>query len=155
MRTDMIELSAAKFRLGLLLSTDLSSFAIDALEAGYDSQSLQVLAGLTVAQSDEARAIFDHALAELNVTIPSKRKAVKRVALAVMMSILDGTVTPYDGARRIWLLCRLLEDPLPELDPFIYAASEWEDRPDDRRFFDKAIVDTARDLVAECTLGGK
>ena len=151
MKTDMIELFAAKWRLGLLLSTDLSSVAIDAIEAGYDAQSLQMLAGLTAAQSDEAGVLFDRALAELHITVPSKRKAAKKVALEAMISILDGTVTPYGGARRIWQLCRLLEEPLPELDPFIYAASEWEDRPGDRRFFDKEIVDAARAILADCS----
>lgn len=47
----------------------------------------------------------------------------------------------------IWRLWGLSDEGIPELDPFVYAASEWEDRPNDRRFFENAIVDIAKDLV--------
>jgi hypothetical protein len=36
---------------------------------------------------------------------------------------------------------------LPELDTFIYAASEWEDRPEDQKNFAAGIVAAAHDLL--------
>jgi hypothetical protein len=42
---------------------------------------------------------------------------------------------------------RVPTEQIPELDPFIYAASEWEERPEDRVHFEEGIVSEARALV--------
>lgn len=41
------------------------------------------------------------------------------------------------------LVSRAVASPFHELDPFIYAESEAEDRPSDREFFRTAIVNEA------------
>jgi len=79
----------------------------------------------------------------------SKRDAVLKYARWISARIVLGEMTPYDGAKAIWHASLDLEDdPVPELDPFIYAASESEDRPEDRTFFDEEIKKHALQLVA-------
>lgn len=139
---------AAEVVIGLLLSEDLSEAAALVLGDDYDSPALRMLAGLTVAEPDEARALFDRALVEFDVPIPTKGEAVMRLARRTAERIIDGTATPYEGAKQIWeLSLRLQEEHLSELDSFVYAASEWEDRPEDRRVFEDGIVAAARELV--------
>jgi hypothetical protein len=62
--------------------------------------------------------------------------------------VLEGTLTPYQGAKQIWgLALSLPEEHLPQFDAFIYGASEWEDRPSDRNIFAEGIVAAAQELV--------
>jgi len=92
--------------------------------------------------------MFDRVLSELNVAVPSRREAVMRLARKIAKGILVGTTGAYLGAKQIWdLTLRASDEDLPELDSFVYAASEWEDRPEDRVAFEEGIVAAARDLV--------
>lgn len=149
MNTERLEVAASKVALGLLLSENLADVAVLALEDGCDSPSLRILAGLTAAEADEARAMFDRALAELHGAVPSKRDAVRHLAREIAKEILSGTMGPHDGAKQIWeLSLRIPDENLPELDSFVYAASEWEDRPEDRHVFEEGIAAAARELVS-------
>lgn len=96
----------------------------------------------------EARALFDRALNELSVSKPDQREAVMLLARDAASEIGGGTVAPYTGAKQIWdlTLCVPIE-PIPELDPFIYAASEWEERHEDRVKFERDIIREARSLL--------
>lgn len=149
MNTERLEVAASKVALGLLLSENLADVALLALEDGCDSPSLRILAGLTAAEADEARAMFDRALVELHGAVPSKRDAVRCLARETAKEILSGTMAPYEGAKQIWeLSLRIPDENLPELDSFVYAASEWEDRPEDRHVFEEGIAAAARELVS-------
>ena len=149
MRTERLELVASKEVLGLMLREDLSAAAVDALEDGWDSPCLRVLAGLTETEADQARSLFGRALAEMNVPRRSPRDAALHLARKIAERILGRETTPYEGAKQVWELCLLLPDEhLSELDPFVYAASEWEDRPQDRQIFEDGIPATAKDLVS-------
>lgn len=148
MKTTQLELDAAKIVLGLLLSTDLPDAAVRALEVGCDSTSLRILAGLTVADADEAKVMFDRVLVELDVSWPAKRDAAVLLARELAKEILNGTTAPYAGAKQIWKLSlRTADGHVPELDPFIYAASAWEERPEDRVAFEDGITAAAREFV--------
>jgi hypothetical protein len=132
----------------LTCSEELADVAVAALEEGLDSPALRVLAGLSPDEANEARRVLERALAELAVPIPSPRDAVLYLARAIATDVLDGIVAPYEGAKRIWqLTLRAPGQALPELDSFVYAASEWEDRAEDRRRFDEGIRRAAHELV--------
>jgi hypothetical protein len=131
--------------LGLIGPEDLPGTADAALDSGLDSPALIALAG---ADTSEAYALFDRALDELKVSKPSRREAIIRLAHDAAAEIVGGTIAPYTGAKRIWELT--LSTPavrIPELDPFIYAASEWEERPEDRVHFEQGIVSEAHALL--------
>lgn len=148
MNTEGLELAASRAVLGLLRSDDLARVGVQALEDGCDSPSLRILAGVNASETEEARRIFGRALSELNVVVPSKRDAVMHLARETAKEILAGKTGVYLGAKLIWdLTLRASDEELPELDSFVYAASEWEDRPEDRVAFEEGIVAAARELV--------
>lgn len=152
MSTQKLELAAARAVLGLLASDDLAQVGVHALEEGCDSPSLRMLSGLCTGETDEARRLFDRVLSELGLVMPSKRDAVMRLARETAQEILAGATGAYVGARQIWdLTLRASDERLPELDTFVYGASEWEDRPEDRVAFEEGIVAAARGLVSNCT----
>jgi hypothetical protein len=143
-----LQLTAAKVALGQASPNDLAAAAEAALADGVDSSALRVLAGLAGADLDEARLWFDRAAAELGIRVPSPHDSVLSLAREAAAEIIRGVVAPYPGAKYIWTLVRRVPtEHISELDPFIYAASEWEDRPDDRAFFDEGIVREAQTLL--------
>lgn len=149
MNTKRLEVAAARVVLDLLRPEDIADVAGSALEDGCDSYSLRMLAGLTLAEAGEARSMFHRSLSELGIPVPSRRDAVMRLARGTAEGILGGTTDAYEGAKQIWSLAlRVPDEDLPELDSFVYAASEWEDRPEHRRTFNEGIVAAARALVS-------
>jgi len=150
MSREALRLLAAKDLLGLVGPEAMPPEATNALLESVDSPSIRRLAGLSRAESDEARGVFQAALSELHIESPSPREAAILVATEVASRITDGTVSPYDGAKEIWNLVRLVPlEHFPEFDAFVYAASEWEERPEDQKIFAAGIVAAAHDLVVE------
>ncbi len=84
------------------------------------------------------------------MAVPSKRDAVMRLARETARGIIAGTVEACVGAKQIWdLTLRVSGEDFPELDSFIYAASEWEERPEDRMALMAGIVAASTDLVSK------
>ena len=137
---------AARMVLELAGPEDLPGAAVVALEGGLDSPASVALAG---ADASEARPLFDLALEELKISKPSPREAVMRLAHDATAGIAGGTMAPYAGAKRIWELTSCVPTVrIPELDPFIYATNEWEERPADRIHFEQGIISEAHALLA-------
>lgn len=143
-----VEVLASGLVLGLVRTEELPGAAARVLEQGRDSPSLRMLAGLTAVELSGARALFDRVLAELHVGWPTTREAVVRLARQTAEDILHGRMGASPGAERISDLAhRAWGERFPELDPFIYAVSEWEDRQEDRGLLEEMIVAAARDLL--------
>ncbi|HVC78161.1 MAG TPA: hypothetical protein VND96_16745 [Candidatus Micrarchaeaceae archaeon] len=143
-----LRLVAAKTMLDTAGADALTAEAARALQAGMDSPSIRRLAGMTGEESDEVRTVFGSALRELGIESPTPREAAMLVAAEVALRITQGLISPYDGAKEIWNIVRKLpREHLSELDTFVYGASEWEERPEDRMSFAAGIMDAARDLV--------
>jgi hypothetical protein len=148
MSREALRLLAAKALLGLVGPEAMPSEATNALVQGVDSPSIRRLAGLSSVESDEARGVFQAALRELGIESPSPREAAILVATEIASRITDGTVSPYDGAKEIWDLVRLVPlEHFPEFDAFVYAASEWEEWPENQKNFAAGIVAAAHNLV--------
>lgn len=148
MSNDALELAASRFALRLIGSEDLARVAVQCLELGFDAPSLRILAGLTEGEADEAKRVFEEVLKEFGVPMPNVRAAVKRLAREAAKEIVSGKVDAYVGAKRIWdLTLSAPHERWPDLDPFIYAASEWEERPEDREFFEKEVLAEAKRQV--------
>jgi hypothetical protein len=145
---DTLEILAAEAALGLGDAERLARSAVELLTAGFDSPALVELAGVSGANTGEARVLRDCALAEMSVAMPSPREATIRLARELAGKIIDGSLPPHQGAERIWdLTLRVHPERIHDLDPFVYAASEWKSRPGDRPFFENAIVSEARALL--------
>lgn len=78
-----------------------------------------------------------------------RRQAVELLARQVAERILEGTVSPEGGAKDIWDLTVHIAPAefIPEFDTFIYGASEWDERPQDRPAFTEGILAAAHDLL--------
>jgi hypothetical protein len=81
----------------------------------------------------------------------NERQEARRLvtsAREISRAILDGETTPYDGARAIAAMCRKVPiHPPIELHTFVYADSEWGERPDDGSIFEDGVVAAARELT--------
>ena len=138
-----LEKAEILFALGLLPAEQLSDVAVGALQEGVTSGALIQLAGLLSVEVDDAPRLFLEALRELGRAVPSKHAALHAYALAICEEIVVDNSTGYDAAKRIWAARRTANVDCHQVDPFVYAASEYEDRPKERDFFSKAIVDEA------------
>ena len=139
-----LEIAEALWVLGMLPTEDLPDLAADAIAQGIELEALVKLAGCSPQESQEIAQLFDDFLKQKGGGM-SKMHALQLYAKIVSQQILESKVTAQDGAKEIWratLKARI--DGFHELDAFIYAASEMEDRPQERNLFEKAIMEEAR-----------
>lgn len=151
----------ALWALGRLRSEQIPEIATDWLANGLDSPSLRRLAGVSAPVMSEVGPLFERALTELRVVTPQKSEALMRLARHYAQQIVDGTVSPYDGARKLWWdVANEVEKPSQLLLSFVGAASELDDLPGrtrqdgcDRqpyaRELEDMIVSSARKLLTE------
>ena len=131
--------------IGTLTAQELTEFACVALDRGIDSRSLRLLAGLSASEYSEAAGLFNDALDELGRTKLSKETALRFYVRLISEQIVSGEISPEKGARYIWTASvRANIQGFHEADPFIYAASEIESRPEDYEFFSTEIIKEAR-----------
>ena len=139
-----LEIAEALWVLGMLPTEDLPDLAADAIAQGIELEALVKLAGCSPQESQEIAQLFDDFLKQKGGGM-SKMHALQLYAKIVSQQILESKVTAQDGAKEIWratLKARI--DGFHELDAFIYATSEMEDRPQERNLFEKAIMEEAR-----------
>jgi hypothetical protein len=143
-----LERLAARAALGLAADDEYAAAAVAALETGLDAPSLALLAA-GAGDAAEAQGLLDGALHELGWPGPGPRDAALLLARAEAGAILAGERTPRDGAERIWdLTVRAEPERIPELDAFVYAASEWRERPEEGARWADGVRAAARDLLA-------
>jgi hypothetical protein len=143
-KTDVQRL-ALRYRIGDMTLPALSSAAAELITSGVASHPLERLAWGDVSGHEEAQWLINAAVEEIGAS-SDVHEEVRSFVREVASEILRGAVTPYEGARRIWAAAQVVPDE-HTYDPFIYAASEYEDRPGDRHFFDKAIVREAHNFA--------
>ncbi len=135
----------AKFVLKLIASDQLPSIATDLLASGTDSKSLVRVSALCADELADADDLFRRALTELGRGKMSNEGALRQFTKDTSVEMLKGEISPYAGAKLIWKTYRkFAARETHEFDPFIYAASEWEDRPQDRKTFERGILEEAR-----------
>jgi hypothetical protein len=144
-----LERARALSVLGMIGAEEIIAVATDALVLGSDSPSLRELAGTSTYDVDDVPRLLEQAARELGFRELTKEEALRAVSTDICRQISSGEIRPYDGAK--WLWRTVVESEAPhhhELDPFIYAASEFESRPADQEFFEDAIRREARDLLS-------
>jgi hypothetical protein len=63
--------------------------------------------------------------------------------------MLAGVISPYECAQKVAAMCRSERiDPPFLLHTFVWADSEWDERPDDGNIFAEGVVAAARELAA-------
>jgi len=130
-----LELVAAKWVLRRIPSEALPRIAADLLEAGLDTPSLRRLAGELHPTLGETGPLFEEVLDELGVAVPDMSRAGLVLAKDYAAQIMEGSLSACDGACQIWRIQLEVEGLTPELGPFVYWASEWQeaDRPERRK----------------------
>jgi hypothetical protein len=148
---DPLRRARARALFGDLTPEDMPAWATTALTHGYDSPTLQELAGA----HDEPRTLrdlFTTALQELGAPELTETQALWVMAHTHARSIVAGLISPEEGAELIWAISSSLGDP-EELNGLLNEATDWkfswEINYDESR---RRIVEYARKLLASMTL---
>jgi hypothetical protein len=149
-----LEIAAARLTLGKLTSEEALFAASAALDSGVYSESLGLLAYEEPVWS-QVGPLFERALKELTIPIPSRQAASLVLAREYARRIVAGEVSPYEGARRICWEVANEPDADPSLTEFVGLASEWEDAPAHRAYYEGEIVDVAQRLVMGSVVGSR
>jgi len=128
-----VRLAAALFRLNALRPEQLGDVGVALISAGHDTPAVVELAGLDHSATwREVGDVFERALREVHIEVPSERDAAYLVAVLAAEDIVSGRLTPYEGAARIAYLAYHAASQSEDLSPFYYWADEWEDHPEFR-----------------------
>lgn len=141
--------AAALLTLELIEPSRLPSFAEALLVRDYDAKSLRRLAVEEPGGNVDLVRLFHEANRALGgQEFATANDAATWLLRDLAVRIAEHTLDAYTGAKIIWMISLAgdVERPLAA-DPFIYCASEYEDRPEDRQFFTDAIIAEARRLV--------
>jgi len=138
------DLFVASWYAGRVGPEDMPAFAADALEAGYDGQSLRRLAGLIRPTARDIGDLFERALREIGtVTVRSKEQALFLLSRLVAADIIAGQIEPLRGAEILASYAMILQYPDSLVNFFQLAdLPRWgEYAPDPQKL--------AADIVAE------
>jgi hypothetical protein len=126
-----IPLILAYWKLQRLRSEELPQIATDWMGVGMDSPALRELAGIEEPAMSTVGPLFERALRESGMHLPSRDEALMTLARHYAQQIVEGAMTPYEGARKIWWdVSNDYGEKLPILLRFVGAASEIEDLPE-------------------------
>ena len=148
LKTADLETFRAMWTLGLLPPEHLPLAGVKALDSGLDTESSRMLAGLE--KFDVREKGPDLFAAVLGAFPPlSMDKAALIFARGVATAILTRAVEPLVGARAIWLAADKVNESreFHDLDGFIYAASEHDERPQKEDWLAVRIDSEARRLL--------
>jgi hypothetical protein len=137
----------AQWALGQIWPERVPAQCTDLLLAGYDTPSLRVLAGLTVAELGRVNELLPRLFDELGLERPSDTVAGWRVAQETARTLLAEQVGPYDAARSIGDLATRFPPLFPFLSQFIGLWSEWDDDPRHRPEYEGDIRAAASELI--------
>ncbi len=109
-----------------LTTTDYVSWAIEMLEAGYDTRHLRILAGIdTKGSKFEADGYFLSTLYELKISIPDKTTCLRKYACEIARQLLIGHIPSNIGVKLLYQLY------LEEFDLELVTWAELDDILDD------------------------
>ena len=148
--------AAAFWQLELLFERRPPPIAANALEKGLDSPSLRILAGETEKVASIVGPLFLAALRELGIPLPDPASAQMIAARFYARKIVNGSLSPYEGACCIWWEIANEAYPTREesevwnrLRAFVGLASEYEDNPRHQREYEDQIVQEAKDFLSQ------
>ena len=128
----------AKDYFGQASETDFVTWADKALEVGYDSRSLRVLAGLLLPlEQSEVRKYFEQAVKELGWEWPLIEEAIYFSLTEIAGGILQGSIAPDDGCRAIYQIDLEL-GRLESLREWIFLDDVQISDPDDYEYMTEA-----------------
>jgi hypothetical protein len=145
-----LELAALR-RLDLVDPVHVVRWAAEQLATEPTSPSLVELASLTQPiRASEVDGLLTQLLEGLGAPLVTEEQAGLLVARRIAQEIVDGSVEPAVGARKIWWdVARRVPAVEGQLREFIGLASEWEDNPDHRGEYENDIIDAALRFIEQ------
>jgi hypothetical protein len=141
----------AQWQLGELAPHEVPGAAVELLVAGHDTPALRVISAFDAPSHWEIRPWVERYLTEAQLPPITDDAARWRLAYQAAEEIVAGTVTPLEGATRLWRLCNALDMP-KSLRYFVYLAADYGEGPRkpaaEAAWFDERIIETARELLA-------
>ncbi|MDA8445727.1 hypothetical protein [Paracidovorax valerianellae] len=136
-------------KLGVLSSDELFNMAEVAVAQGCDNP-LIIRLSMCESSEDEINYQLDEIEKQCGLTAMTVVDALRFYSKEVSGLILSGGLSPRDGANILWRaqINSKIED-FHELDGFIYAASEMDDRPEDKKLFEDGILREAGRVIGE------
>jgi hypothetical protein len=129
--------------LGLLSPGEIRSWALAELDEPTDEKLLDVV----LCDQDDADCITKHAIKLFESRGLKKlptTESLRIYAAYVSSLIVRGEISPRNGADLIASATERYPLEFHDLDPFKYASSEMQDRPEDLAFFENAIMEEAK-----------
>ena len=152
------QLIQARWALDKLPSEDAPPLAQEALRLGYDGKNVRRIAGLISPVRADLLPLMPGFLAEMGMSTGiTREEAAWALTRSIAKGMLDGHITPYEGASFIWreIVNQVWPNQQHPLLSFVGWASDYEDcesyteRPDKRRReIEKEIAEEARALLA-------
>jgi len=115
------------FVLSMLSTDDMLKIVMCAIESGFDTPSLWQLAGLENPDAETVKRLFSKIFDELGIPLPSPPEAGRSMARRIAQDVINNTITPYEGAKRVWQDIYTRFPELDELRGLVGFASEYED----------------------------
>jgi hypothetical protein len=144
-----LRLVSSELLLGRQPSVDVYELAKQAAREGLTSASLQRLLDAPSRAPADVLSMVMSAIDELGGRPPDKRDAVMFLSKQAAQDIIDGRVTPLTGAETIWRLTIEIDEQIPELATFVFAALEAEEQtPVTLEKYEHAIRKAAQELTA-------
>ncbi|QSQ21324.1 hypothetical protein JY651_40080 [Pyxidicoccus parkwayensis] len=119
----IVDLLATYF-VGGATGAELSDAAVRAMEDGFDSLALRMLAGLTGETSPwEVESLIQRMLRELGLSMPDHSSMVRMMARPMARAFLKGHIAPGDFADHLYALSQ--KDVHAGHHPWCLLQDEW------------------------------
>ena len=154
-----IKLASAYLSLGALNGELLNVIASEALDAGMYSDSLAILASETNTTLRDHEELFIQCLKEQGLEVMPQPEAALFIAKHHAMNIVNGSITPYEGAKAIITDVVYNIDPVPqEINAFVGPEDQYCDFSDHVRldYYGKEYCEKVRNnMKIEITKAAK
>ncbi|MHC6219220.1 hypothetical protein [Arthrobacter sp. MMS24-S77] len=125
--------------MDLVGRSEVVAWAERKVAAGEQEPLILELAALSSAEYDQADDLVTALARSLGCGELSEYRAAMLAAAYVARRLLEGHLEPIEAARRIWRIAAEAPESARELRPFIGLASEWDDDPEARSYYEEEI----------------
>jgi len=132
---------AALFKLKMLDVKDLIRISLELIEAGFYSDALFGLAWEDYPRLDDALALFEKGLRDIDFVEPSKERSLILLGNIYCKQILSGEISPYEGSRSIWNVICSQKEAASYFFEFVTLADELQN------FCEKNIAESINEEI--------
>jgi len=143
-----LERVVAMNMLGIISTSELPKMATNAISNGCNDYSVIQLSKCDPRDLKKINLLFNEIKSKHKKEAMTMLQALKFYAKEISKLIISGEISPQEGANMLWRAQISSElDEFHDLDGFIYAASEMDDRPEDEAIFKSGILKEAQRVI--------